>query len=258
MRPRRAVEGPGMAIASWISVPPGCQSVAEMRTVTGRRTGHTARTASKPPRDAAGPPDRRRSRRCGCSTAGRGTRTAGSRARSADRAVEPASAAPGGVHELGADHREVGLVSSAGTGLAGSMGSGTARRRSSRRWGSGSSMPSHMILVEPLRRSAPAARRSAPGCARHELDDPGPGRLLGVGCRAGAPRRDPAGGDDADHLGHHQAGPPSALLPRCTGGNGPGNPVLRAVHVPWPRPQPGSAVPAHPAERLEHRRGAPS
>ena len=162
-----------------------------------------------PAGSAAGSPASRRTRRCAGWSAATGTTTAGSRARSAVRAGRtrrrrPAARRP--TNSL-ADRVQLGrgqlarhLVDRRGTAAR------TGRRPASCPSGSGSSMPSHISLVEPLRPECPSWRPIAAGVrVVHEVDDPRARPPRCASCpQAGAAGRDPALRRHAHHLGHHQ------------------------------------------------------
>ena len=84
-------------------------------------------------------------------------------------------------------------------------------------------------------------------CRVHEVDHPGPRRLLLGGVDPGAAGGDPAGRADADHLGHHQRRRRRApCRPGAPGGTRRASRPAPST-CPWPRPRPGCAAPARPA-----------
>ena len=101
--------------------------------------------------------------------------------------------APGGVAEVGDDLVHVGAGHLAGQVAALAVGERRRAETSQLSAGSGSSMPSHISLVEPLRPEWPSWRPIfAVLRSWTKVDHPGPGVALLVGPQTGAAERDPA------------------------------------------------------------------
>ena len=123
--------------------------------------------------------------------------------------------------------------------------------------GSGSSSPSHISFVEPLRPEWPswAPIRASP-LRVHEVDDPRPrGRVL-VRVEAAAAGRDPALARHADHLRHHQAGAADPARAEVDEVEVAGRAVARGVHVHRRDHHAVGELELAQAERREHRRAA--
>ena len=188
-----ATKARAISTASCSVLPSGTQSVAEMRTIIGRSAGQAARTASntssgKRSRFSSEPPyssvrwlatgERNEESRypwAQCSSSRSKPASAPRRAaatKSATIAVQVGAGQP-----------------RAASGSPGPYGSGDGPMTGQLPSGSGSSMPSHISRVEPLRPEWPSCRPiRAVDCCVHELDDPRPGVALLVGPQAGAAR----------------------------------------------------------------------
>ena len=127
----------------------------------------------------------------------------------------------------------LGAVSSRGTWLAGQYGQRRrARRAASCPSGSGSSMPSHISLVEPLRPECPSCDADLRVAVRvHEVDDRAPAGACSSRVQPGAAGRDAALRRDADHLGHHQPGAAERRAAQVDEVEVARQPVVGRVHV---------------------------